>query len=70
MKLRVKDIDFERNLLVVRQGKGGKDRTVPLPLHLKSALGAQLEVARNTHAVDLQDGRGAVYLMLSIVSGW
>jgi integron integrase len=38
LRLRVKDVDFERQEIVVRNGKGGKDRRVPLPMRLREAL--------------------------------
>ena len=38
LRLRVKDVDFERNEICVRDGKGGKDRRVPLPRRLREAL--------------------------------
>ena len=46
LALRVKDVDFERNALVVRQGKGGKDRVVMLPRSLAGPLKQQLATAR------------------------
>jgi integrase len=46
LSLRVKDIDFERNVVIVREGKGGKDRVVMLPIVLKPALKEQLAYAR------------------------
>jgi integron integrase len=46
LSLRVKDVDFERNVIVVRQAKGNKDRVVMLPLSLRDPLRAQLRVAR------------------------
>ncbi|MFM1988500.1 MAG: hypothetical protein RJA99_1457 [Pseudomonadota bacterium] len=46
LKLRVKDVDFERHVLVVRSGKGGKDRVVMLPRALVTDLKAQLARAR------------------------
>jgi len=46
LRLRVKDVDFERNLIVVRQAKGNKDRVVMLPRALHDPLRAQLRCAR------------------------
>jgi integron integrase len=46
LKLRVKDVDFERHVLIVRSGKGGKDRVVMLPRSLVTDLHAQLARAR------------------------
>lgn len=58
LKLRVKDLDFERNLIVVRQSKGNKDRVVPFPKSLKDPLRKQLEKAKVLHNKDLADGYG------------
>ena len=46
LRLRVKDLEFERQVLVVRQGKGDKDRVVMLPQSLREGLRAQLAQAR------------------------
>ena len=46
IRLRVKDIDFERRALIVREGKGAKDRVVMLPASLVPALREQLAQAR------------------------
>jgi len=51
-RLRVKDIDFERQQIIVRQGKGFKDRYVPLPQVASGPLNAQLEIVKNLHAQD------------------
>src|SRR3546814_9277181 len=59
---RVKDVDFGRGEIVVRNGKGGKDRRVPLPLRLREPLQAAIERARLQHAVDLAEGFGEVWL--------
>lgn len=48
--LRIKDMDFARGEIVVRDGKGGKDRRTTLPLSLREALLAQLERAPGAHA--------------------
>lgn len=62
LKLRVKDLDFERNLIVVRQSKGNKDRVVPFPKFLKNPLQKQLEKAKILHDKDLTDGFGRTNL--------
>src|SRR5574337_25381 len=62
VRLRVKDVDFELNQICVRDGKGGKDRHVPLPQRLREALCAQLERVRVIHQQDLAAGLGAVWL--------
>jgi integron integrase len=62
LRLRVKDVDFERREITVRHGKGGKDRHVPLPQTLADALGDQMAAARLLHAADLDAGFGEVHL--------
>lgn len=62
LRLRIKDIDFERLLIKVHDGKGGKDRIVPLPAQLVPALQAQLSKARAIHERDLAEGFGKVSL--------
>ncbi len=62
LRLRVKDVDFARNEIVVRDGKGGKDRRVPLPQRLREALQAAMERTRVLHAGDLAQGAGEVWL--------
>ena len=59
-RLRVKDVDFDRNTIMVRVGKGNKDRLVPLPINTKEALKQQIEVARRNHNNDLAQGYGTV----------
>ena len=62
LRLRVKDVDFARNEITVREGKGGKDRNTVLPGRLRSALMAQTETVRLLHQRDLEAGFGAVSL--------
>ena len=62
ISLRVKDIDFEEGRIVVRSGKGDKDRVVPLPRMLREPLKRQVEFVRIVHEQDLSDGFGEVPL--------
>jgi len=62
VRLRVKDLDLERGEILVRDGKGAKDRVTVLPSSLKAPLHKQLDVARALHERDLGEGVGAVYL--------
>ena len=62
MRLRVKDIDFERRSITVRDGKGGKDRVTVLPDRVIEPLRLQLERVRAVHADDVARGFGRVYL--------
>ena len=55
VRLRVKDVDFERSCLIVRAGKGDKDRQTLLPERLKEDLLAHLDKVRKIYEADLQD---------------
>ncbi len=61
-RIRVKDIDFDRRQIMVRDGKGAKDRVVPLPQKLLPALKRQVEAVAKLHAEDLATGAGNVWL--------
>jgi len=61
-RLRVKDVDFEANQLVIRDGKGRKDRVTMLPVAVKAALAAHIERVRQQHQADLRQGAGWVEL--------
>ncbi len=60
LRLRIKDVDFDRHAIVVRQAKGNKDRVVMLPQSLAEALRAQLLQARAMWRSDRDAGRGGV----------
>jgi site-specific recombinase XerD len=62
LRLRVHDLDFNRQELTVRNGKGGKDRRTMLPKQLAKKLQIHLEKVRTVHKRDLKDGWGAVQL--------
>lgn len=62
VRLRLKDLDFDRNEITIRQGKGGKDRRTMLPGRLVDALKVQRASVLALHARDLEAGFGEVYL--------
>ncbi len=62
LQLRAKDVDFERAVIVVRCGKGGKDRVVMLPASLAPALKTQLRRAHGLWLGDARNGRGGVQM--------
>ncbi|MBC7348006.1 MAG: integron integrase [Clostridia bacterium] len=62
VRLRVKDIDFAYKTITVRDGKGEKDRVVPLPDTIVPDLRRQIERVRLLHEEDLAAGYGDVYL--------
>ena len=62
LRLRVKDVGFERRELLVRDGKGGKDRVTVLPENLMLPLQGQVARAKARHDLDLAGGRGSVWL--------
>jgi integron integrase len=62
VRLRIQDIDFLLNQIVVRRGKGEKDRVTVLPDKIKPSLQLRIEKTRIQHQEDLHNGFGTVYL--------
>lgn len=62
LRLRVKDVEFERREIVVRQGKGNKDRVTVLPENLIVPLREHVEKVRLLHQKDMAEGYGEVWL--------
>jgi integron integrase len=62
LRLRIKDVDFVRNQIIVRGGKGDKDRVTILPMSLKDELHAHVEKWRLQHQREVAAGRGATSL--------
>lgn len=60
LRLRIKDVDFDRNVIVVRQAKGNKDRVVMLPRTLAADLQRQVLTARSMWEADARAERGGV----------
>lgn len=66
LRLRIKDVDMGMNCIVVRDGKGKKDRVVMLPEMVKTPLGDQIGRAEALHRDDLSKGYGEVYLPFAL----
>lgn len=62
LRLRVKDIDLDRNFLYVYQGKGNKDRHTIIPQTLKQELQNQVQKVEIMHRRDVKEGYGEVYI--------
>lgn len=62
MRLRVKDVEFTRREIMVRDGKGFKDRVTMLPAALAESLSEHLRRVKALHDCDIAEGKGAVYL--------
>jgi integron integrase len=62
LRLRVKDVDFARGQIIVRAGKGAKDRPTILPKKLREPLQQHLAAIKKLHERDLVDGHGTVSL--------
>jgi integron integrase len=66
LRLRVQDVDFGLNEIIVRSGKGDKDRVTTLPEVLIPHLERQLEHVKHLHKADLDEGFGRVYLPFAL----
>ncbi len=62
VRLRVQDVDFGHGRLIIRFGKGGKDRVVPLPQRIVEPLQAHLQRVHQLHEQDLALGAGVVFM--------
>lgn len=67
LRLRVKDVEFSRREIIVREGKGNKDRVTVLPENLILPLQEQLQRAKRLHDLDLEAGFGAVFMPDALV---
>ena len=66
IRLRIKDVDFEKHQIVIRDGKGMKDRVTMLPESLARDLAVHLERVKQLHEADLRKGLGQVYLPFAL----
>ena len=67
LRLRVKDLDFDMSEIMVRDGKGKKDRATILPGDIKDTLRKHLAFVKQLHENDLSKGYGRVYLPYALV---
>lgn len=68
LRLRVQDVDFEHGAIIVREGKGSKDRVVMLPATLREPLQAQLERAKSLWTLDRTDAVTGVELPYALAA--
>jgi integron integrase len=70
-RLRVRDLDFEREQITVHDGKGRKDRTTLLPSRLRQPLREHLDRVARQHQADIESGGGLVPMPATLVgAGW
>jgi integron integrase len=62
LRLRVQDVDFKRREILIRDGKGFKDRVTMLPTSVAPTLQTHLDKVKDLHLTDLTQGFGSVYL--------
>ncbi len=62
IRLRVQDVDFGQNLIFIRGGKGGKDRTTVFPRNLRDEIFRQIAAVKSLHHKDMEEGFGEVYI--------
>jgi integron integrase len=66
VRLRVKDVDFSQSQIIIREGKGNKDRITMLPRSLINPMQKQLERVKAIHEMDVREGFGRVYLPFAL----
>jgi len=67
VRLRIQDIDFGYQQIIIRNAKGNKERIVPLPVKIAQSLKQQISEVKSQHALDLQEGYGSVYMPAELV---
>ncbi len=70
LRLRVKDVDFDHQQIMVRSGKGDKDRVTTLPGSMSADLVEQVARVRVLHEKDLADGHGSVFMPQALNRKW
>jgi len=67
VRLRIQDVDFGYQQIIIRNAKGNKERIVPLPVRVANSLKQQISDVKSQHKKDLQDGYGSVYMPAELV---
>jgi len=67
VRLRIQDVDFGYQQIIIRQGKGNKERLVPLPVKLVDSLKRHISDVKKQHTQDLENGFGSVYMPAELV---
>ena len=62
IRLRIQDVDFDYQQILIRNAKGAKDRIVPLPKHVHQNMSKHIQDIRKLHLSDLSEGYGSVYI--------
>ncbi len=70
LRLRVKDVDFAQNHILIRDGKGQKDRVTLLPTTVRDELELWMETRRKQQATDIEAGHGRVFLPYALARKW
>ena len=70
LNLRIQDLNLDALIITVHDGKGGKDRTVPLPKALLSDLRKQMDVAKHLHEQDLRAGYHGAFMPTALDKKW
>jgi integron integrase len=70
LNLRIKDLNFDAGIITIHDGKGGKDRTVPLPDALVGPIERQIAYVRDLHAVDLAAGYHGAFMPTALGRKW
>ncbi len=66
MSIRINNFNLDAGVLTIHDGKGKKDRTVPLPVTIMPEIDRQIEVVRKIHRQDLEEGTAGVFMFESI----
>ena len=67
VRLRIQDVDFGYQQIIIRNAKGNKERIVPLPVKIANSLKKQILDVKAQHDIDLQNGYGSVYMPAELV---
>jgi len=67
VRLRIQDVDFGYQQIIIRNAKGNKERIVPLPVRVANSLKQQISDVKSQHELDLQNGYGSVYMPAELV---